>query len=169
MTTSSDSSNDDDDKEEGTIGQSVLNLYDNEDIVNTAETTIKDGNPLENLLKFNYLSTDDMIKNIGKRHYNFPVVNLNFNENEKAVSEDNKASPTDISSIIYTTDNKNNNDNNDNEDDKDDKDDKDTDDNNSTASVRRRRTAIVSQQSTERDGLSAFINNFFSSVQSIFE
>ena len=165
MTTSSDSSNDDDDKEEGTIGQSVLNLYDNGDTVNTAETTIKDGNPLENLLKFNYLSTDDMIKNIGKRHYNFPVVNLNFNENEKAVSEDNKASPTDISSIIYTTDNKNNED----DDDEDDEDDKDTDDDNNTTSVRRRRTAIVSQQSTERDGLSAFINNFFSSVQSIFE
>ena len=158
---------DEDDKEEK-IGESELNLYSDADISNTAETTIRGKTPLQNLLKFNYLSTDDMIKNIGKRHYNFPIVNLNFNQDENAVTTNDEAAPTDISSIIYTTDNKNDDDN---EDDKDDKDDTDSDDDDdkATTPVRRRRTAVVSQQSTERDGLSAFINNFFSSVQSIFE
>lgn len=156
---------DEDDKEEK-IGESHLNLYNNVDISNTAETTMGKA-PLQNLLKFNYLSTDDMIQNIGKRHYNFPIVNLNFNQDENAVTTNDEATPTDISSIIYTTDNKNN-DNEDNEDIKNDTDSDDDDDKNTTPDGRKR-TAVVSQQSTERDGLSAFINNFFTSVQSIFE
>ena len=168
MTTSSSENTEQEDDKEEKIGESELNLYSDADISNTAETTIRGKTPLQNLLKFNYLSTDDMIKNIGKRHYNFPIVNLNFNQDENAVTTNNEATPTDISSIIYTTDNKNDDDN---EDDKDDKEDTDSDDDEdkATTPVRRRRTAVVSQQSTERDGLSAFINNFFSSVQSIFE
>lgn len=168
MTTSSSENTEQEDDKEEKIGESELNLYSDADISNTAETTIRGKTPLQNLLKFNYLSTDDMIKNIGKRHYNFPIVNLNFNQDENAVTTNDEATPTDISSIIYTTDNKNDDDN---EDDKDDKEDTDSDDDDdkATTPVRRRRTAVVSQQSTERDGLSAFINNFFSSVQSIFE
>lgn len=168
MTTSSSENTEQEDDKEEKIGESELNLYSDADILNTAETTIRGKTPLQNLLKFNYLSTDDMIKNIGKRHYNFPIVNLNFNQDENAVTTNDEATPTDISSIIYTTDNKNDDDN---EDDKDDKEDTDSDDDEdkATTPVRRRRTAVVSQQSTERDGLSAFINNFFSSVQSIFE
>ena len=164
MTTSNSENTEQENKEEK-IGENELNLYSDADILNTAETTIKNGSPLENLLKFNYLSTDDMIKNIGKRHYNYPIVNLNFNQDENAVTTNDEAIPKDISSIIYTTDNKKKDDN---EDDKDDT-DSDDDDDKRTTPVRRRRTAVVSQQSTERDGLSAFINNLFSSIQSIFE
>ena len=173
MTTSNSENTEQENKEEK-IGENELNLYSDADILNTAETTIKNGNPLENLLKFNYLSTDDMIKNIGKRHYNFPIVNLNFNQDENAVTTNDEATPTDISSIIYTTDNKNNKDTSSNEDNgdtssNDDNEDTSSNDDNEDNTPVRRRTAIVSEQTEQRDGLSAFINNFFSSIQSIFE
>ena len=173
MSTSGESNDENDDKKKNeSIMQSVLNLYNNEDdTVNTTETTIKDGTPLENLLKFNYLSTDDMIKNIGKRHYDFPVVNLNFNQNEKAVSEDNKASPNEISTIIYNSENKNNSESEKDtkeETKKDTKDDteKEEDDNDKKT---QKRTSVVSQQSSQDDGIFAFLNNFFTIIQEIFQ
>lgn len=172
--TTSNSENTEQENIEQKIEENQLNLYNDADILNTAETTIKGETPLQNLLKFNYLSTDDMIKNIGKRDYNFPIVNLNFNQNENAVTTNNEAMPTDISSIIYTTDNKNNDNTGSNDDNEDTSSNDDNenissnDDNEDNTSVRRR-TAIVSQQSEQKNGLSAFINKFFSSIQSIFE
>ena len=164
LSSSSVSSNLNDDTTQKNIGKNLLNFH-NTNFENTTDSTIQSDIPINNFFKFNYLNTNDMLKSITTRNYDFPIVNLNFNQDEKSVSTNNEESPNEISNIIYNGDNVVTDDTATDDTATDDTTTDDTTTDDTPTSIK---VGAISQSSTQRDGIDGFINMFFTSIKNIF-